>query len=70
MPEYESLFARRARPPSIRLTTSISEVFRPIVREGAVGVGGCRWFGVSERVVVPESAWSYPTACGRTLEGL
>ena len=59
MPEYESLFARRARPPSIRLTTSISEVFRPIVREGAVGVGGCRWFGVSGRVVVPESAWSY-----------
>ncbi len=59
MPEYESLFARRSRPPPIRLSTSISEVFRPIVREGAVGVGGCRWFGVSGRVVVPESAWSY-----------
>ena len=59
MPEYESLFARRSHPPPIRLSTSISEVFRPIVREGAVGVGGCRWFGVSGRVVVPESAWSY-----------
>jgi len=69
MPEYESLFARRARPPPIRLSTSISEVFRPIVREGAVGVGRCRWFGVSERVVVPESAWSYPRGALRYDHG-
>ena len=27
---------------------------------GAVGVGGCRRFGVSGRAVVPGSAWSYP----------
>ena len=33
---------------------------------GAVGVGGCRRFGVSGRAVVPGSAWSYVGTRGRT----